>query len=361
MEIFAQLVYTGEHATPWNARAAGKAASAGHPFVQSGEEPASHRTSFEGFCEFSVPVASGLPGKRCSRNKASSDARPSSKADRKPKTSSCPSALEWPSGFWVSNRFVDPKPGSPDDCPRVWRSIPSQSRLEAPCRVGVELPETGTTSVTKKRGRDCSLETVPLAPYKKTPTDLGPIWSSSMNRASCSFRTSRGLGLPKGRRPFITIFTNKIVSRPSVLWPYRRNGGVWPSTFNCGLGMSPAWISALSSKLCFVICAVQSFDYGTEEPSIGGKRSNNISESALASRRNISQPMHRNSIRQNIFGPRRTVSWPTVRPRTWQNSRHSSEIQLGECESHRGSFGHVFMPLICLGQDNYFHYLYKTQ
>ena len=361
MENYLQLQYNKVHETPWNPRAAGKAASAGHSFVQSGQKPASHSTGFECFCEFSVPVASGLPRERGSRIKAPTDARPSSQADQRSKNPSCPGALKWPSGCRVSDRFMDLKPGSQSDRPTVRRSISSQPRVEAPRTLGVELSEARATSFTKRRGRDRSLEAVPLAPYKKTPTDVGPIWSSLMNRAFCSFRPLRGPGPRKGRRPFFTTFTNRIVFRPSMLWPYRRNGNVWPCTFNFELGILRAWIFTLFSNICFAIFEAPLFYYGTKEPFIGGKRLNNISLNIPASKRSISLPTRRNSIRQNMFGIKRTVCSPIVRPRTWQSSRDSSEIQPGESENPRSSFGHVSTLLICHGQNNSFHYLCKTQ
>jgi hypothetical protein len=200
-----------------------------------------------------------------------------------------------------------------------------------------------------------------LAPYKKTPTDVAPIWSSLMNRAFCSFRPLRGLGPRKDRRLFFTTFTNRIVFRPSMLWPYHRNGNVWPCTFNFEPGILPGWISTLFSNICFAIFGVPLFYYGTEVPFIGGKRLNNISLNIPASRWNISLPMRRNLIRQNLFGTKPTVCSPMVRPRTWQNSRGSSEIQPGGSEIPRSSFGHASTLLICLGQDNSFHYLCKTQ
>jgi hypothetical protein len=361
MEIFHQLGYNKGHETPWKPRAVGKAAPAGRPFVQSGQESAGHSTRFECFCEFRVPVASGLPRERGSRTEAPADARTSSQADPRSKKTACPGAFKWPSGGRISDRLMDLKPGSQSDRPTVRRSISSQPRVEAPRKLGVELSEARTASFTEKRRRDRSLEAVSLAPYKKTPTDVGPIWSSWMNRASCSFRTLLGLGLRRDRRLFFTTFTNKIVFRPSMRWPYRRNGGVWPSTFNFGLGISRAWISTLFSSICFAIFEAPLFYYGTVEPSIGGKRLNNISVSALASRWNTSLPMRRNLIRQNMFGTKRTVRSPMVRPRVWLSSRDSSGIQLGGSENPRSSFGHASTLLVCLGQDRSFHYLCKSQ
>jgi hypothetical protein len=361
MEIFFQLQYNRRHETPWNPRATGKAASTGHPFVESRQEPASHSTGFECFSEFGIPMASGLPRKRGARVKASTDARPSSQADQSSKRTSCPSPLKRSSGCRVSDRFMDFKSGGQSDPPTVRRSLSSQPRVETPRRLGVELPEAGATRFTKRRGRDRALEAVPLAAYKKTPTDVGPIWSSLMNRAFCSFRTLRGLGPRKGRLPFSTTFTNRIVFRPSMLWPYRRKGNVWPCTFNFELGILRDWISTLSSNICFTIFEVPSFYYGTEGPFIGGKRLNNISLNIPGSNRSISLPMHRNSIRQNMFGTKRTVCSPIVLPRTWQSSKGSSEIQPGKSENPRSSFGHVSTLLICLGRGNSFHYLCKTQ
>jgi hypothetical protein len=361
MEIFCQLEYNRGHETPWEPRAAGKAAPAGCPFVQDRQEPARHSTRFECFCKFCVPVASGLPRKRGSRAEAPTDTRTSPQADPRSKKAACPGAFKWPCGCRVSDRFMDLKPGSESDRPTVRRSISSEPRVEAPREPGVELSEARAASFTEKRRRDRALEAVSLAPYKKTPTDVGPIWSSSMNRASCSFRTLLAPGPRRDKHPFFTTFTNKIVFRPSMPWPYRRNGGVWLSTFNFELGISRGWISTHFSSICFAIFEAPLFYYGTVEPSIAEKRLNNISVSALASRKNTSLPMRRNLIRQNMFGTKRTVHSPMVRPRTWQSSRDSSGIQPGESENPRTSFGLVSTHLICLGQDNSFHYLCKTQ
>jgi hypothetical protein len=361
MEISFQLEYNRGHETSWNPRATGKAAPAGHPFVQSGQEPASHSTGFKCFSEFSIPMASELPRKRGWRVKAPADTGPSSQADQSSKGPSCPCPVKRPSGCWVSDRFMDFKPGGQSDPPTVRGSLSSQPRVETPRRLGVELSEAGATCFTKRRGRDRSLEAVPLAAYKKTPTDMGPIWSSLMNRAFCSFRTLLGPGPRKGRLPFSTTFTNRIVSRPSMLWPYRRKGNVWPCTFNFGLGILRAWISTLSSNICLAIFEVPLFYYGTEARFIGGKRLNNLSLNTPVSKRSTSLPMHRNSIRQNMFGTKPTVYSPIVLPRTWQNSRGSFEIQPGESANPRSSFGHVSTLRICLGQDKVFHYLCKTQ
>jgi len=361
MEIFCQLEYNKGHETPWEPKAAGKAAPAGCSFVQDRQEPASHSTRFECFCKFRVPVASGLSRERGSRIEAPADTRTSPQADPRSKKAACPGAFKWPSGCRVSDRFMDLNPGSESDRPTVRSSISSEPRVEAPREPGMELPEARAASFTEKRRRDRALEAVSLAPYKKTPTDVGPIWSSSMNRASCSFRTLLAPGPRRDKRPSFTTFTNKVVFRPSMRWPYRRNGGVWLSTFSFGLGISRAWISVHFSSICFAIFEAPWFYYGTVEPSIGEKRLNNISVSVLASRKNTSLPMRRNLIRQNMFGTKRTVHSPMVRPRTWQSSRSSSAIQPGGSENPRSSFGLVSTHLIYLGQSNFFHYLCKTQ
>ncbi len=362
MEIFCQLKYNRGHETPWEPRAAGKATTTGCPFVKDGQEPASHSTCFECFCKFRVPVASGLPRERGSRTEAPADAGTSPQANPRSKKAACPDAFKWPSGCRLSDRFMDLEPGSESDRPTIRRSISSQPRVEAPRWPGVELSEARAASFTEKRRRDRALEAVSLAPYKKTPTDVGPIWSSSMNRASCSFRTLPAPGPRGDKRPFFTTFTNKIVFRPSMRWPYRRNGGVWLSTFNFGPGISRAWISMHFSSICSALFEALLFYYGTGEPSIDGKRLNSISVNILASRKNISPPMRRNLIHPNMFGTKRTVHSLMVHPRIWQSSRGSSGIQPEGSENPRSSFGLVSMHLICLGHDNKsFHYLCKTQ
>ena len=361
MEISFQPEYNRGYETSWNPRATGKAAPAGHSFVQGGQEPASHSTGFKCFSEFGIPMASGLSREGGWRVKASTHAWPSSEADQSSKRPSCPTPFKRPSGCGVSDRFMDFKPGGQGDPPTVRRSLSSQPRVETPCRLGVELSEARAACFTKRRGRDRSLEEIPLAAYKKTPTDLGPIWSSLMNRVFCSFRTLLGLGLRKGRLPFSTTFTNRIVFRPSMLWPYRQNGNVWPCIFNFEPGILQDWISTLSSNTCFIIFGDRLFSCGTEALFTDGKRLSNTFLNTLVSDRSISRPMRRNLIRQSMFGTIRTECLPTVLPRIWRNSKGSSEIQPGKSVNPRSSFGHVSMLLICLGQDKSFHYLCKTQ
>jgi hypothetical protein len=59
------------------------------------------------------------------------------------------------------------------------------------------------------------LEALPLALYKKTPKGLGPIWSSSMSPAFCSFPTSRAPGPPRTKPLPSTICISKTEFLPS--------------------------------------------------------------------------------------------------------------------------------------------------
>jgi hypothetical protein len=357
MEICLQLKCNTQHQTSWNPRAAGKGAKAGYPFVQIRQKPANDRTGSECFSEYCIPLASGLPRERGSRVKAPTESRPSSQAEQSSKKLSCPDPVEQPFGWWVWDRLVDLKPGSQSDPQAIRRSISSQPRMKTARRLGVELSEGGAASFTKRRGKDRSLETVPLGPYRKTPTDVRPIWSFLMNRAFCCFRTLHGPGPRNGSPPFFASFTNRIVFRPSMLWPYRQNGNAWPCIFNFELVISQGWISTLSSNICFPIFEVPLSCYGTEASFPGGKRKTNISSNIPASRRSISVLMRRNSIRPNMFGTRWTICSPIVLSRTWHSSRGSSEIQPAESANPTSSFGHASTLLICLAQDSSFHCL----
>jgi hypothetical protein len=59
----------------------------------------------------------------------------------------------------------------------------------------MELPETGTPGFGKKGRRDCPLEAVSVAAYKKTRKNLAPTCFFSMKAGSCSFPRSRAHGL----------------------------------------------------------------------------------------------------------------------------------------------------------------------
>jgi hypothetical protein len=146
-------------------------------------------------------------------------------------------ALEGSPNCRLSNRPMDFKPHRQGDRRRVWGSISPLSYLEASGQPGMELSETRTSSIAEERRRNCPLEAIPMAPYKKRPKDLGPVWSSSMSLASCLSQTFVAPGLLKDKPRSSITSTDRIESPPSMHWWYRRNGNAWHSISASGGGI----------------------------------------------------------------------------------------------------------------------------
>jgi len=114
------------------------------------------------------------------REKGSGGLRPKPTPGRPPRLSKSREepigkvAPEGSPGRRLSDRPMDLEPDSQSDRPGVWGSISPLPRLEASIKPGMELSETRASSLAKGRRRDCPLEALPLAPYKKNRKTWGP-------------------------------------------------------------------------------------------------------------------------------------------------------------------------------------------
>ena len=363
MENMFQFVYNTIHETLWNRTAVGKAAPAGHPAVKSGQKSAGSGTGLKCIGKLSVSLAPHIPRKGFTGTTPPAHSGTSTQVVEVSEEPIGKGAPEGTPGLRLSDRLVDLKAGSQSDRPRIRGSIPSLPRLEAPGKHRLELSETRASSLAKGRRRNCPLEALPLASYKKKPKDLGPIWSSSMNPGSCLFPTSPEPGRRKVRLLSFTIPIGKTECLRSVLSRCLRKKGAWLFIFDSAPAISTVWMFGLSSKACSSISGVRWFCCGIEGPSIAGRKFSNFF-SVIRDCTFMNFPlMHRNSIRQNMFGIRPTALSPIVRQRTLPNSKECSEIPCGGYEALKSSFGPVSMPPICHGYGEYktFHYLCKIQ
>ena len=363
MENIFQFVYNTIHETLWNRTAVGKAAPAGHPAVKSGQKSVGSSTGLKCIGKLGVSLVPDIPREGFTWTSPPTHSGTSTQAVEASEEPIGKGASEGTPGRRLSDRPMDPNAGSQSDRPRVRGSISSLPRLEAPGKHGMELSETRAPSIAKGRRRNCPLEALPLASYKKKPKDLGPIWFSLMNPDFCLFPTSPVPGRPKARLPFFTIFISKTEFLRSVLSRCRRKKGVWPFIFDFAPAISTVWMSGLSLKACSNTSGVQWFCCGIEEPSTAGRKSNNFFL-VIRDCTSITFPLtHRNSIRQNMFGIRLTVPSPTARRRTVRSLKECSEIQCGGYEAPQSSSGPVSMLPIYHGhrESESFHYLCKTQ
>lgn len=246
MEHFSFFSYNGGHETPWHPSRVGKAAPTRHSIIEKGKsEPIGHCPVARSIQELGLPVVPSLSRERLQGTEIQDGSRASDEVAARAKRETTPVVTGRAISLRISDRPVDLAAGSVHNSEELWGPIPPQSCLAIALGDGVELPETRTPGFGEKGRGNRPLEAVSLAAYKKTPKDMGPIWSFLMNPVSCSFQTLPGLGRPKGKHHCSIIFTNRIASRPSApcRFPRRENG--WPFIFGFGVEISMGWMCAV--------------------------------------------------------------------------------------------------------------------
>ena len=354
--------YNMEHETPWIPRGTGKAPSTSRCLAERRQDHSVGGSAYSrSIKELRFSMVPGVPEGRLQGPSFKDDPRASSQALPEREENPNRAALVRSVGCRVSDGPLDLETDCPNHSQAPWHPVSPQSCMEDPSGDGLELPETRAPGFTKEQQRDCTLEGLPVAPYKKKPKDLGPIWSSWMSRVSCSLQPSVAPGLRKGELRSSITSTDRTEFLPSTPCRYRQNGNVWPSTSDFGLEISTVWMSDLSLEGCSNISGAPSFCCGIGEQSIVVKKSSNISWNIPGSIWNIFRPMLPNLTRQNTSGTRLTEHSPTVRRRAWPNLKQCCETRHDGSGDHPGFFGLASTLPIFLGEDKSFHYLCETQ
>jgi hypothetical protein len=284
--------YNMGHETPWIPRGIGKAPSTSHCLAETRQDNPVGRSAYSGSVkELRFPMVPRGPGGRIQGPPFKDDSRTSSQALSQREGDPIGVAFVGSTGRRVSDRPLDLETDCPNHPQALWHPVSSESCMAVASGNGMELPETRAPGFTKERERDCALEGLPVAPYKKKPKDLGPIWSSLMNRASCSFQTSVAPGLRKGKPRSCTTSTNRTGFLLSVLCRCPRGGNVWSSISGFERGILTVWMSVLSLEGCSNISEDPSFCCGIGEPSTVVKKSNSFSLNIQGFIWNIFRPM----------------------------------------------------------------------
>jgi len=363
MEHFTLFCYNMGHETPWIPRRTGKAPPTRDRVTESKQDDPFSRGAFGGSIkELCFPMVPGVPGGRFQGPSFKGDSGASSQAvpNREKQISGGP--LDGSAGCRVSDRPVDSETDRSNDSQTLWHPVSSQSCVAAASRDGMELPEARAPGSTKKRERDCALESLPVAPYKKKPKNLGPDWSSSMSLASCSSQTFVAPGLRRDKPRSSITSINRTGFPPSMPWWYRRNGSAWRSTSGFGSGILTVWMFVLSLKSCLNTSGIPWSCCGIGVRSTVVKRLSSFLRSIRGFIENIFRPMLLNLTLQNMFGIRLTVPFPTVCRRVWRSLGQCYGTQNDGSGDHQGSYGLASMPPIFLGPDKLsFHYLCETQ
>jgi len=312
MEHLSYFCYNMGHETLWIPRSAGAPPSAGHRVAERRQGHAFSCSAFGGSIqELRFSMVSGLPRGWVQGPSFKGNPGTASEviSDRERQVSGA--AFGGPSGGGLSDRSLDVEADRPNHPQAFSHPVSSKSRVAVASGDGMELSETRAPGVTKERQRDCPLEGLPVAAYKKTPKDVGPIWSSLMNRASCSFPTFGALGLRKGKPPSSITSTNRTGFPRSVPCRYPQSESGWLFIFGFGDGISRVWMFGLSSRSCSNISGAPWSCCGGP-PFTAERKLNSVLSGIQESMWNTFRPMPPSLTRLNTFGTRLTEPCPTV-------------------------------------------------
>jgi len=362
MERVNFFCYNMGHETPWIPRGTGKAPPARDRVAERRQDDSVGRSAFGGSIEkLRFPMVPRVPRGRVQGPSFKGDSRTSSEAVSKGEKEISGTTFVRSAGCRVSNRPLDLETDCPNHPQALWHPLSPQSCVAGASRDGMELPETRAAGFAEERERDCALEGLSVAPYKKKPKDLGPIWSSSMSLASCSFRTFVALGLPKDKPRSSITSTNRTGFPPSMPWWYRRNGNVWRSTSGFGSGILTVWMSVPSLKSCLNTSGTPWSCCGIGGRFTVAKKLSSFLQSIRGFIENTFHPTRLNLTLQNTFGIRLTVPFPTVCRRVWRSLGQCYGTRNDGSGDHPGSYGLASMPPISRGPDKSFHYLCEAQ
>jgi len=261
----------------------------------------------------------------------------------------------------VFHRPMDGASCGGGDRKTFWDPVPPQPHVETPGGIGVELPEAPEAGPGTGREGHRALEALPVAAYKKRPSDLEPIWSSSTRAGSCSSLTWSEPGLRSGRHPGCrwradgprSLPSRPLASPPNEsVWPCmhgsistRTSGPLrWPTSFGTSCAISPVRWSCC----------------GIGDRSTGPDASNGCWTATGACIPIPSPAMLPSLTRTSSSGLSSNAPWPTAFLRTRIISNDSSSPRSNGCADPSGSCGLASMGLNYHGlRDSY--YLCVTQ
>ena len=229
---------------------------------------------------------------------------------------------------------------------------PGRCMVASGSRLGMELPEARTSRHSAGRGLHCALEESGMATHKKTPKNLGPIWFSSTKADSCSFPTIVKLGPRWGKLLSCVILRCVIGFRRSAHLRSRPNVSDWASTWNTTLSTSPAWRSSRSFKTSCVIFPVRSCCCGMAARFTDAARWLSLFRGMGDFMFIAFHPMHRNSTRSSLFGPKLRTPSQTACTNRNQLSIPICGSPSTEPAAHNDCFDPASMPRSCLGDNS---------
>lgn len=305
-----------EYETIWKPQTVGEAAATRHPIAKDWQELVGSGPFSRSVQKLCMPMVSNLPKQRNKGTSSQANSRTTSEIIPAPKEETDESSVEGSHCTGLHHGSLDLEAhcnGNPETFP-CWLS--PQSYLAYSAGFGVELPEARASGTGKRRGEDCTLETLPLAPDKKKLKNLAPISPSSMKAGSCLSPTSVRLGLPEAKLPFTDTAIKETEFPQSLRLRSRQKKGSWP--FTCGFTHTTYW-GEMSRYSCGISCDTsvdRLFCSGITALLIKKSLSKDSCLRHPDSRSNGYRDTPLNSTPLNMSGLRVNEPYPTVRPTT---------------------------------------------
>jgi len=345
--------YTTGYETSWYCQAVGRSQTSRHSSAASKRNVPGRDRHRKGIFELCGALVSSLPQGEAKGVACSSDpwATPAlvEEAERAVKAI----AIAGSDASWLLHRLVDPEANCEAGRATLWGSLLHRGSMEAAARgTEMELAKAGTTGDPEGPKGHRTLEEAELAPYKKKPEDLRPIWLSSTRADSCSSPTSVRPGHRWEEHPSCTTVIGGIGSPPSPASRSPQGINGWDSMCNSTGSTSRA---CRLSGFCATSCTIFEDRWscsGMVDPSTSAKWSATLFTSKPGSTSIPFLPMPRSSTPMNLSGPRPNIPCPTALLKTPRNSSDTFVPQSKESGDRRNCCGLVSSHLICHGPNN---------
>lgn len=363
MDTFLKIWYTMRHETLWKTKAVGKAETSSDKTAKGWEYLSSSCQRDMGFFKLCSSLGASLSEGRSERAAIQTNAWPSLSFDRFAEKEVTELSFKRSSGCWLYNRPVDIRADCQINRGSFWLSLSSWSCLafnESPS--WLELPEAGTESPSKERISNPEVETLQVAPYKKTPNGLELTWYSLTKVASSLFLTLKGHGLPVARRQYSIIFTSRTGFLPLVQSQFPLKGNGWGCISDFGKEISLViWWQFSSVRFSSIYTGISS-SFGIMDPSIGISRLRIYFIVILGYIKCFFHLMLQNLTQLSMSGINPIRHWLMAFQETFITFARNYIKALIEFVILKRFSGRVYMPANFLGNVKYsIHYLCETQ
>lgn len=350
MENTFKILYIIGYETLWKPETTGEATPARHRVDEKDEKSAGSIPEDRLFSKFCFSLVGRLSEEGIKSPETETGAWEAAEIEPATKADIDRDSSGWSDELRIFNGSLDTTQS--DRCNRrpLWDCISSESSVEIPAGIGVELSETGEKGSGTGREGDCTLEKDHVAVYKKKPSGLKPTWCSLTKAVFSWFPVLQEHGHLREKHQSCDVLATGRKYRPFRL-------SVFPLNENISLSM-PDFILIKTSECrklssSFVICSSIFADMwycsGTEAVHTKEPWLKNLSTSTPDCIVISFPDMLQNSILTNSSGICLNVNCLTVFQKICDTLNNFCMLHSKGCVNLRSYYGPVFIHQIYHG------------